>query len=129
MVFLGIVRLRLAVLGEPPDHERRPKTQGHANRHTENAPKCIHKYAARLAPKAPKVKQVFGISWATEFAAALLASPPVLRYCRDMSLYKVICAAILLAVGVVSIPADVIELKDSAAIKSATQVPSQAANA
>jgi len=51
-----------------------------------------------------------------EFSAAPLASPPVLRYRQSMSLYKVISAAILLVGSVVSIPADVIELKDSAAI-------------
>lgn len=116
MVFLRIVRLRFAVFGEPPDYERRTKTQGHANRHTENAPKCIHKYAARVAPPALKVKQVFGIIGALEFAAALLASPPGLRYRRYMSLNKVISVVTLLAVSAASISADVVELKDAAAI-------------
>lgn len=47
---------------------------------------------------------------------APLASLQVLRYRLDMSLHKVISAATLVVVGVVSAAADVIELKDAAAI-------------
>ena len=54
MILLGIVGLRLAVLGEPPDNQGRTKAQGHADRHTENTPKSIHNLTAILRLKGPK---------------------------------------------------------------------------
>jgi serine protease Do len=63
-----------------------------------------------------KVKKVLCRPAVGKIAATPLASLSPLRYRHRMSLNKVISAAILLAVSVVSISADVIELKDTAAI-------------
>lgn len=117
MILFGVVRLRFAVLGEPPDHERRAKTEGYANRHSKNTPESIHKYVVRFAAAGVKVKKVLRRSVAAGFTAAPLASFAVLRYRHRMSLNKVISAAILLfAISPAPGSADVIELKDSAAI-------------
>lgn len=71
----------------------------------------------RFAVKGPKVKKVLGRCGRMEFTAAPLASFAVLRYRHRMSLNKVISAAILLfVISTAPSPADVIELKDSAAI-------------
>lgn len=116
MVLFDVVRLGLAVLGEPPDNQGWTETEGHANRHSKNTPKSIHKYAVRFALAAAKVKKVLRQPATAEFTATPLASDAVLRYRQYMSLNKVITAATLLAVSAASISADVIELKDSAAI-------------
>jgi hypothetical protein len=56
MIRLGIIRLGLAVFGEPPDYERRAKTKRHSNRHGKNAPEYIHNQGQRFAAVAGKVK-------------------------------------------------------------------------
>lgn len=60
MILLGIIRLGLAVLGEPPDHERRAKTKRHPDRHGKDTPENIHNSGPRLAAEAAKVKHDLG---------------------------------------------------------------------
>jgi serine protease Do len=112
MILFGVIRLGLAVLGEPPDHERRAKTKRHSDWHGKNTPENIHNSGPRFAAEAGKVKHDLGAS----LSALPLASPGTLRYCPFMLLKKVLPLAALITVGCGPASADVVELKDAAAI-------------
>jgi len=112
MILVGIIRFRLTIFGKPPHDERRAETKRHADRHPKNAPKYIHNCAGRFAAEIMKVKHDLGaILWVPP-----LASLAMLGYRPPMLLKKVLpLSALIVAIAKVAL-ADVVELKDTAAI-------------